>query len=254
MESPYDSWADYYDLTDADRKPFISFYSSLLTPSTRAVLELGCGTGTILRALEQCLPRESHSYGVRAIGLDQSLRMLQRAREKAPHLHWIRADLGAPPLKGRFDLIASCFNTLQHVTSFDGLVAALSASRRLLADDGMLAFDVYNPNADYLRTPKRNRMARAVTSVQGHRLEIIENTDYDPVAEVLTIDWQLQDCTTPERTPLARTRYLMRQYWPHQIEEALALAGLRPSERYGDFNRQPFTPASKRQVVICRAM
>ena len=45
----YDAWASYYELTDADRSSHIEFYTGLLTGGTRSVLELGCGTGTVLR-------------------------------------------------------------------------------------------------------------------------------------------------------------------------------------------------------------
>ena len=38
-------WAALYDAMDVDRTPHLDFYSSLVGPDTRALLDLGCGTG-----------------------------------------------------------------------------------------------------------------------------------------------------------------------------------------------------------------
>ncbi|MBW2305188.1 MAG: glycosyltransferase [Deltaproteobacteria bacterium] len=58
-------------------------YFRFLVPAGLSVLELGCGTGDLLNALK---PR-------RGVGIDFSSKMIDRAREKYPHLDFRQADV-----------------------------------------------------------------------------------------------------------------------------------------------------------------
>jgi SAM-dependent methyltransferase len=247
----YDSWADYYDLTDADRTPFVSFYRGLVRDSTRSLLELGCGTGTIAIALAQTMAERSGSRGLRVVGVDESPAMLRVARSRAPELEWIEGDMRDPPVDGPFDLVICPFNTLQLLLEGADLSATFRAVRRLLAADGTFAFDLYQPNIEYLETSQDNRMARAVDNQHGERLEIREDTAYDDSSRVLTVDWRLVKAADPEAPPIATTRYFVRQYFPEDIDRALDEGGLRADERYGDFDRSQFGPAAKKQILVC---
>ena len=51
----------------------------------RTVLDAGCGTGRVAIELAR--------RGIEAVGVDADPAMLDRAREKAPDLRWIEADL-----------------------------------------------------------------------------------------------------------------------------------------------------------------
>jgi len=46
----------------------------------------------------------------------------------------------------------------------------------------------------------------------------------------------------PAGAPIARMRVPMRQYFAEEIEQMLAATGLVMRERYGDYDRSPFTP------------
>jgi ubiquinone/menaquinone biosynthesis C-methylase UbiE len=252
QELAFEPWAQYYDVTDADRDPFIEFYRRLITKDTRSVLELGCGTGTITIPLAHHLAeRDGISDRSRVVGVDVSPGMLRIARARDPHIEWVLGDMRSPPVRGSFDLVICCFNTLQLLVGDDDLARALSAVRRLLSSEGRFAFDIYQPNLDYLNRPQTDRLARAVTDRGGRELEIREDTRYDPASRVLTIHWRLVERDMPEHPPLATTGYSMRQYFPHDVDRLLERAGLVERERYGDLDRSPFTPTSKKQVVIC---
>src|SRR4051794_32044117 len=69
-------------------------YRALIAPGQR-VLELGCGGGDLLAAVEP-------SYGV---GVDFSLAMVQRARRRHPALHFLQADVHELALAEPFDCI-----------------------------------------------------------------------------------------------------------------------------------------------------
>src|SRR5437773_9575452 len=72
------TWADYYDVADGDRAAHIAFYSGLLTDRTRSILELGCGTGTMVSTLAQRMVRRNdNAQAIRIVGVDASEGMLR---------------------------------------------------------------------------------------------------------------------------------------------------------------------------------
>lgn len=78
-----------------DDRKFMRF----LIPPGKRVLELGCGQGELLAALEP-------SYGV---GVDFGARTIAKAKERHPNLHFILGDVEDPatltPIEGPFDYI-----------------------------------------------------------------------------------------------------------------------------------------------------
>lgn len=248
----YDRWADYYDLLDADRAPFIAFYNSLVDASTRSVLELGCGTGTIAIALSerlQMLRREDAP--ARIVGVDGSEGMLRVARARNGSIDWRFGDIRSPNVDGTFDLVYCCFNTLQHLLTDADLLEAFRAARDSLDAGGAYAFDLYQPNRAWLADAKQDRLARSVTDPEGRRLEIREDMTYDPGTQVVDLNWRLVDRDAPSAPPLAATSYRLRQHFAGDVLQALSESGLSVVARYGDFDGSTFNAESRKQVVVC---
>lgn len=247
----YDEWARYYDLLQGDRAPMIEFYRSLIQPGARSLLELACGTGTVTIALAAELTR--HTPDARVVGVDESAGMLEIARSRDQRIAWVPGDMRSPPVSGRFDLVVCCFNTMQCLTSDVELGRFFETVRPLLSDAGVFAFDIYQPNLDYLNNTYADRCVRAVNDDRGRPLELRESTIYDATSQILTFDLALgeRDRCGGAAVPITRISYRMRQYFPSQIERLLAGANLAIHDRYGDFDRSPFTPTAKKQVIVC---
>ena len=240
--SAYDTWAEYYDLTDADRTPFIDFYRALVTPRTRSLLELGCGTGTITIALARVLAGRGGSLdSCRVVGVDESSGMLTAARARDDAVDWMLGDIRSLPVDGPFDLVISCFNTLQHLLADEDLALAFGEVWRVISPEGVFAFDIYQPNTDYLARPQRNRLARSVTTEDGRRLEIREDTRYDPGSRVLTIDWRLVEQGT-QSPPKATARYQMSSIFPRTSTGSWPAQG----SRYWSASGTSTAPCSRR--------
>ena len=246
-----DQWADYYDLLDIDRTDMIGFYKSLITGRTKSLLELGCGTGTVTMACARQLRRQTDEC--RVVGVDISQGMLRIAREGDDTIEWICDDIRSPHVTGSFDLVICCFNTLQELLTDEDLGWMLRYVRGVLNPSGIFAFDIYQPNLEYLSRPRFNRVARLANAAGGERLEVREDYVFDATSEVLTIEWRLHANNMPERMVLPPLRYFYRQYSPATIERHLCAAGFAIEEQYGGFDGSPLTKRSKKQVVVCRA-
>ncbi len=100
-------------------------------PEGYRVLEVGCGTGNVLRHVEQVCTQGQ------VIGLDLFLEGLRFARQRV-NCPLVQADIHQPPFKTRFDLIG-IFDVLEHLPDDRSVLRALHA---LLAENGTLLITV----------------------------------------------------------------------------------------------------------------
>ncbi|MBN1435289.1 class I SAM-dependent methyltransferase [Candidatus Fermentibacterales bacterium] len=96
------------------------------------VLEVGCGTGSMLRSILPVLG------GRQVIGMDFNPEGLARARQAGPAASLVAGDASALPLRGRFSLIM-LLDVLEHVEKHAELVGRLAG---YLAGDGLLMITV----------------------------------------------------------------------------------------------------------------
>jgi ubiquinone/menaquinone biosynthesis C-methylase UbiE len=87
----FDEFADYYDRC-FDRTSDTAFYCKLADERAVALLDLGCGTGAITIPMARRLIERS-SGTVRIVGIDESHRMLQIARQREPEIKWVLGDI-----------------------------------------------------------------------------------------------------------------------------------------------------------------
>jgi SAM-dependent methyltransferase len=104
----YDRRFDQLAASGADMHGEATFVESY---GPGSVLDAGCGTGRVAIELSR--------RGYEVVGIDMDPAMLQAARQKAPHLPWITADLADPDLADpdhgigrRFDIIVMAGNVL----------------------------------------------------------------------------------------------------------------------------------------------
>src|SRR5438105_9396185 len=133
-----DSLAALYDLFHPPaRRDDFNFYLKLVM-SAGAVLDVGCGTGALLRRA-----RESGHTG-RLCGLDPAGGMLNQARRRSD-IEWVLGDLSSVGWEREFDLVVMTGHAFQELVADDEIRAALAAIRAALTDSGRFAFETRNP-------------------------------------------------------------------------------------------------------------
>jgi SAM-dependent methyltransferase len=132
----YERFARFYDAAMDDPGPraarvleFIDRYH----PDAVTLLELGCGTGSILARLT---PIGSLT------GLDQSPEMLALAGRKVPRARLVQGDMSSFSLGERFDVIICVFDSLNHLLTFAAWESTFAAVYDHLEEGGLFVVDV----------------------------------------------------------------------------------------------------------------
>ena len=239
---------DYPDLYDAllPVRAEVPFYVDIARQQAGAVLELACGTGqlTIPIALQ----------GLPTVGLDQSSAMLDVAKRRASagsaSVAFLQGDMRDFALGRDFNLIIVARNSLLHLLSTADLLAALTAVRRHLAQDGLFAFDIFNPDARLLARPVGQRFPVMEVSTTGFGPLSVEAThDYDSATQVNRATWYI---STPDRRDAWTVPMVLRSIFPQELPLLLSAAGLELISRFGELSREPFGHRSRVQVCLCR--
>jgi SAM-dependent methyltransferase len=132
----YEVFGKFYDAVMGDRSRPAKHLEKLIrsaNPNARNVLELGCGTGSMLKHLQ-------HNYDVS--GLDTSSRMLSIARHKVPHANFFRQDMVDFQIDNRFDVICCVFDSINHLRRFSDWKKVFARVRRHLSPGGCFIFDI----------------------------------------------------------------------------------------------------------------
>jgi SAM-dependent methyltransferase len=248
----FDAFASIYDAADLDRSAETGYYRSLLPDAPVSLLELGCGTGTMLVGIAGAPGRPALDVS-RWVGLDTAPRMLEVARQRLPQVDWREGDMRRIPADRRYEWVLCCFHTLQLVLTDADLTAVFRSVHAVLVPGGHFAFDVYQPNLPYLMGVMPDKVVRRFVDAKGEALEVREHGDYDPEHRILTTHWSLHAPDDgPGALPRARMVVPMRQYFQPDLERLLAASGLQVIERYGHYDRRPAAATAPKQVFVCR--
>jgi SAM-dependent methyltransferase len=222
--------------------PGDDFYLDLMSSAAR-VLDVGCGTGTLLRRA-----RDTGHTG-RLCGLDPDPDMLDQARTRTD-IEWVPARAAAATWDREFDLAVMTGHAFQELVEDDELRASLRAIRSALVEGGRFAFETRHPRA------------RAWEGWHHSSFEA-RNPDGDPVQ----VSYEVLDVTGDVGgTTVRLTETLAGPWWdtpqvghgrlrfvdPDALDAFLAEAGFTVEERYGDWDRAPFTDTSEEIITIAR--
>jgi SAM-dependent methyltransferase len=216
------------------------FYLDLVMSADR-VLDVGCGTGTLLRRARD----EGHPG--RLCGLDPDKGRLARAQEldRAQDIEWVLGDAASANWDREFDLAVMTGHAFQELVADDVVRASLAAVRAALDAGGRFIFETRHPakrswedwdGMSFTATnPDDGGVVTVSYKVLGVDGDVVETT------ETMVGQWwdepQVGDGT-------------MRFLGPGRLAAFLDEAGLVIAEQYGDWARAPLTDDSEEIITV----
>lgn len=231
--------ASLYDIVENHGGPDETFYLNLAHSAER-VLDVGCGTGWMLHRA-----REGGHRG-RLVGLDPAPGMMHQARRCAD-IEWREDYLPDAGFDAEFDLIYMTGHAFQVLLDDAAIAQLLAAVRDALVPGGHFAFETRNPHA---RAWERWTPGHAVDVVDpdGRAMRVwheVEEVDGEFVT--FTENFASEDRSTP-----LVSRSTLRFIPAEHLDHLLTAAGLGIDERYGYWDRRPFTPDSPEIITVAR--
>jgi SAM-dependent methyltransferase len=223
--------AQHYDETSREMfdpavlGPAVDFLAELA--GGRPALEFGIGTGRVALPLSQ--------RGISVSGIDLSTDMVAELRAKpgAEEIHVTIGDFASKHVEGSFLLVYVVWNTISNLTTQEAQAACFENAAAHLESGGCFVVEVGLPGD----SPPIN-----VFDLSDTHVGIDE---YDAATQRLIshhftlLDGQWQRLSIPFRSPP-----------PGEFDLMARAAGMRLRERFGGWNREPFTAESGKHVSV----
>jgi len=132
----YERFAAFYDVVMDDPGPRAARVDAAIgryRPDATTLLELGCGTGSILARL---------TTAATLTGLDRSPEMLAICAAKVPGARLVEGDMRSFDLGARFDVVVCVFDSVNHLLDVASWASLVDCVHRHLTDGGLFVFDV----------------------------------------------------------------------------------------------------------------
>jgi SAM-dependent methyltransferase len=254
--TPPNVLAELYDLEHDEIVDDFVFYRELARRARGAVLDLGCGSGRLLRPLLAGGAR-------RVVGVDGSPDLLARAARRveaheqlrtaaaAGRLHLQLADVRRLPPIGRFSLIVS-IGVLPHLDGPAAVQQMLRSARHRLTRAGRLVVDDLGPaempNRDL---PLSIDWRRTVDGAQVTRSSRLLRSEEDGGIRVAysTLTERLEADGTIAPLPAG---FRLWYPSPETLTRLAREAGLVVELAYGSHDLDPLGPDSERRIFILR--
>ena len=198
----------------------------------KRVLDLACGAGRHLRAME--------AAGIRAVGADLSADLLAEARRRGRGRdRVVRCDMRRLPFRaGAFEGVTCFFTSFGYFATPEEDAAALREAGRVLAAGGSLLLDLADPiSAVRDLVPVSERLGGGILLVERRRA----SPDGRRIEKEVTLHEGVRERRWTES---------VRLYPPEEIEAMAGAAGLRPAGRFAGHGGGPWRAGESPRCVL----
>jgi len=221
-------WPELFDPAALD--PAVDFLAHLAR--TGSALELGIGTGRVALPLSR--------RGVRVHGIELSPAMVTQllTQKGASEIVITVGDFANVKVHGGFALVYLLRNTITNLTTQEEQIQCFRNAAAHLEPGGNFVIENYIPE---LRRIPPGETTHVFTASSSH----VGVGEYDFAAQIershhyWVIDGQLKTFSSPHR-----------YVWPSELDLMARLAGMTLKERWGDWDRQPFTSESRSHISV----
>ena len=195
-------------------------------------LEFGIGTGRI------ALPFASRGVAVSGIDLSEAMVTRLRAKPGGDELDVTLGDFARTRVDGSFSLVYLVANTIMNLTTQDEQVACFENAAAHLEPGGRFVIEVIVPG--WQRLPPGERFQAFDVSPRHLGFDEIDVVTQASVSHHYWIENGRVDVFSP------RFRYV----WPAELDLMARIAGMSLRERWGGWNREPFTAESRSHLSV----
>ena len=225
---PYEEWAQFILNLLQDRK---------ITEGL--VLELGCGTGKLMSLLGKA--------GFDMIGVDNSVEMLQIAKEKTSQdFLYLLQDMREFELYGTVKAVISVCDSVNYITKKEELRKVFQLVNNYLDPEGLFIFD-FNTEYKY-----RELIGETVIAEDREDVSFIWFNEYDEESHLNDIDLKVFVQEEGDIYRKFQEEHIQRGYTLDEIKQLLEESGLIFLEAYEEYTTQAPQPDSGRIVVVAQ--
>jgi len=197
-----------------------------------AALEFGVGIGRIALPLAE--------RGVAVKGIDLSLPMVKELKKKpgSQDIEVAIGDFATMRLAGSFAVVYLVFNTIMNLTTQPDQVACFANAAAHLEAGGRFVIEVGIPDLRSLPPGQSSVVFRSDET--GWGIDEYDVARQGLISHHLRIkDRHVDQFSIP-----------FRYVWPAELDLMAEMAGMSLTERYEDWNHQPFNSESRRHVSV----
>ena len=229
-----DRWAETYDGSGWEATVELDLLAELAAGGR--VLELAIGTGRVGVPLAR--------RGVVVEGIEASGAMVAKMRAKpgGADIPVVVGDMADVDVEGPFRMAYLVFNTLFNLTTQERQIDCFRNVANVLEPGGAFVVECFVPDPTDWQKNQRVE-ARSVTADAA----TINVYRHDALAQRYDKQTIIFDADGYRMLPTS-----LRYSWPSEIDLMARLAGLHLTDRYGDWDRRPFTDGSTSHISVYR--
>lgn len=246
----HDRYTSFYELELGRFLEDLPFYKEYLPSPPASVLELGCGSGRLGRALAEA--------GYTVTGIDLSLAMLREAANRpldshtAPAPRYACMDMTCLALTGQFDAIVIPYNTLNLLTTPDALEQCLQQARALLSKNGRLLMQIFVPTKDHAQLATKKQFQFMIFDRPNGSKVIKEILKWrEPETKLINLKETYRVRYQPDKTneDWQYDYQILGMEYPAWLEK-LTTAGFSVTATHGDYHLEPFVAGEHATLLL----
>jgi len=229
-----ESYANAYDVLYKDKDyekecDFIEELFKIYSFKPSKILDLGCGTGGHAIILGK--------RGYKVTGIDRSIHMLKKAREKARNIElridFIEGDITNITLDRKFDAVISMFAVMSYQTTNSAIASVCKLAKKSLVAGGMFLFDCWYGPA--VLSDKPIPCIKEINLKKDEKIIRFTNPQIDIFNHIVKVNfkmWEIKGNKVKETLESHPMRFL----FPQEIRYFLEVAGFKNVDFYPFLN------------------
>ena len=233
MSFDEDAAAIYDDTPRGDEREAVGFLEQLARGGP--ALELAVGTGRIALPLA--------GSGIRVDGIDLSPAMVAKLRAKpgGDQISVTMGDFADVAVPGNYPLVFVVYNTLFNLLTQEDQTRCFENVAAHLTDDGSFVVEAFVPSFLYRLRSDQYVDAEAIDVAEVW----LDVGRHDPVTQRLD-----ESHVKLSRQGVRVYPVVCRYAWPSELDLMARIAGLRLTERWANWEREPFNSKSEAHVSV----